>query len=155
MILYPNSPFFVLLGYSFFMSQTFPKSEHLYGVKSITRLHTEGHAFISYPFRIVYILHNDETDNIPVRAMVIVSKKKFKKAVDRNRIKRLMRETYRLNKRELIGFVSDNKLKLHLAFQYISDEKIAFSEMNNRMQKTLDKLAIIISKKNNIPDEND
>lgn len=136
------------------MNNTFPKSEHLCGVKSIEKLHTQGNAFVSYPFRIVYILVNDEAEDIPVRAMVSVSKKKFKKAVDRNRVKRLMRETYRLNKSQLIELISENDLRLHLAFQYISDEIMPYSEMNNKMQKTLERLMKTITEKTQKPDEN-
>lgn len=79
--------------------------------------------------------------------MVSVSKKKFRNAVDRNRIKRLMREVYRLNKSSLISNIAENRQQLHLAFQYISDEILPFSDMNYRMQKALDKLIKKISDK--------
>ncbi|NLI72020.1 MAG: ribonuclease P protein component [Bacteroidales bacterium] len=129
------------------MNRTFPKSEHLYGIKTIERLYNQGSVFVSYPFRVVYFMVEDKTESVPVRAMVSVSKRKFKNAVDRNRIKRLMRETYRLNKSRLIEFIRENDLNVHLAFQYISDEIISFAEMNSKMEKALDKLIKIISVK--------
>ena len=129
------------------MKNTFPKTERLFGVKRIERLHTQGEAFIIYPFRIVFIVGNDESETIPVRAMVSVSKKKFRNAVDRNRIKRLMREVYRLNKSSLISNIAENRQQIHLAFQYISDEILPFSDMNYRMQKALGKLIKKISDK--------
>lgn len=136
------------------MKNTFPKKEHLYGVKSIERLHTQGNAFVSHPFRIVFLLVNDEKETVPVRAMVSVSKKKFKKAVDRNRVKRLMREVYRLNKSQLIGFADEKKLKIHLSFQYISDEILPFEELFHKMQKAQDKLIKTVTEKVQIADEN-
>lgn len=127
------------------MRNTFPKKERLVGVKRIEHLHTQGKAFIAYPFRVVFLLVEDESETVPVRAMVSVSKKKFKKAVDRNRVKRLMREAYRLNKSELIEFVEKKELNLHLAFQYIANEIMPFAEINPRMQKALEKLQVNIA----------
>lgn len=135
------------------MNRTFPKSEHLYGIKTIERLYNQGSVFVSYPFRVVYFMVEDKTESVPVRVMVGVSKKKFKNAVDRNRIKRLMRETYRLNKSRLIEFMRENDLNVHLAFQYISDETIPFAEMNSKMEKALAKLITIISEKPKNTDE--
>lgn len=135
------------------MNRTFPKSEHLYGIKTIERLYNQGSVFVSYPFRVVYFMVEDKTESVPVRVMVGVSKKKFKNAVDRNRIKRLMRETYRLNKSRLIEFMRENDLNVHLAFQYISDEVIPFAEMNSKMEKALTKLITIISEKPKNTDE--
>lgn len=129
------------------MSKSFPKYERLCGVKSIERLHTQGKAFIAYPFRVVFLLVEDESETVPVRTMVSISKKKLKKAVDRNRVKRLMREAYRLNKSELIEFAETNKLKVHLAFQYIANEIMSFAEINPKMQKALEKLQENIAEK--------
>ena len=130
------------------MKNTFPKKERLFGVKRIERLYKVGKAFIAYPFRVVFLLVDDENEIIPARVMVSVSKKKFKKAVDRNRIKRLMRESYRLNKSELIRFATENNLKIHLSFQYISDEIPEFNAVNLNMRKRLNKLIQTISDNN-------
>ncbi len=136
------------------MKNSFPKIEHLYGVKRIERLHMQGKAFISYPLRVVFLLVDDENEKVPVRVMVSVSKKKFKNAVDRNRVKRLMREVYRLNKSELIRFAVENNLKIHVSFQYIAEEILTFQEINLKMQKALDKLVKIISEEAKNTDEN-
>ena len=84
---------------------TFPKKEHLYGEKVIENLHTTGSSFLVYPLRVVYLNVSQPDEQIPVRVMIGVSKKKFKKAVDRNRAKRLMREAYRLNKSSLVSII--------------------------------------------------
>ena len=136
------------------MNNKFPKTEHLYGVKRIERLHLQGRAFISFPFRVVFRIEDDENEKVPVRIMVSVPKKKFKKAVDRNRIKRLIRETYRLNKSQLFYFAVENNLKMYVAFQYVSDEIMIFSEMHNKMQKALDKLIKTVSENAKITDKN-
>ena len=133
---------------------TFPKTDHLYGDKVIENLHLTGTAFLSYPFRVVFRDVSDSDELKPVRVMVSVSKKKFKRAVDRNRIKRLMRETYRTNKGELEAFANENDLKLHIAFQYIGNEILLFGEVNAKMQKALEKLVKISTEKSKNTDEN-
>lgn len=117
---------------------TFPKIEHLYGDKNIENLYANGKSFLVYPLRIVYLAV--ENEEIPVRVMVSVSKKKFKRAVNRNKIKRLMRETYRLNKNELITFSVEQQLKIHIAFQYIATEIETFQTLNVKMQTALGKI---------------
>ena len=119
---------------------TFPKTEHLFGEKVIENLFKNGQSFITYPYRVVFLDVSHSVEELPLRVMMSVSKKKFKKAVTRNRIKRLMREVYRLNKTELVNFASDEKIKIHVAFQYVADEILSFDEMNNKMIKLTDKL---------------
>ncbi|APD07170.1 ribonuclease P [Flavobacteriaceae bacterium UJ101] len=77
---------------------TLSKEEKLKSKKSIERLFSEGKSFVQHPIRIVYI--KNETSDINQVAFS-VSKRNFKLAVDRNRVKRLMREAYRLNKYDL------------------------------------------------------
>ena len=118
---------------------TFPKPEHLYGEKNITRLHEFGKAFMSFPFRVVYFV-TDNKDPVPVRVMVSVPKKRFKHAVDRNRIKRLTREVYRLNKQEIIDYALGQNLKLYISFQYVSNEVEKYELLEKKMKNALRKL---------------
>lgn len=118
---------------------TFPKPEHLYGEKNITRLHELGKAFMSFPFRVVYFV-TDNKDLVPVRVMVSVPKKRFKHAVDRNRIKRLTREVYRLNKQEIIDYALGQNLKLYISFQYVSNEVEKYELLEKKMKNALRKL---------------
>ena len=125
----------------FFQQMTefgFPKKEHLCGDKNIEKLHTSGKSFLVYPLRIVYLVV--ENEDVPVRVIVSVSKKKFKRAVKRNKIKRLMRETYRLNKTDVTNFVNENKHHLHIAFQYIANEIEPFQSINEKMILALKKI---------------
>lgn len=121
------------------MNYSFSKKEHLCGEKKITRLFTEGNAFIVYPLRIVYFTLTEE-DEFPVKVMVSVPKKRFKRAVKRNRLKRLIRESYRLNKNILQDTVIEKKLQLHVSFQYISNEVLEFDYIQKKMITALDKI---------------
>lgn len=122
---------------------TFPKKEHLCGEIRIGRLFTEGKAFIAYPLRIVYSVQSE--DNATVKVMVNVPKKRFKRAVKRNRLKRLMRESYRLNKSKLTEFCTEKNISLQIAFNYVSDEEMDFKTIESKMiialQKIEDKLS--------------
>ncbi|MDP2059046.1 MAG: ribonuclease P protein component [Flavobacteriaceae bacterium] len=96
------------------MNQKFPKSEKLKSTKTIERLFKEGLVLTAYPFKAVCIPDTFEVNNFPVKAGVSVSKRNFKKAVDRNRIKRLMREAYRRNK-----YLIFNKISTHHAIMFL------------------------------------
>ena len=79
---------------------TFRKEERLVGKSLIDRLFRggESRSMSSYPLRVVYCLDQRQTDDIPVKVMISVPKRCFKHAVDRNRIKRQLREAYRHHK---------------------------------------------------------
>lgn len=111
---------------------TFPKSERLNSKKLIEELFNEGSYFYLYPFRVSYLFKEDLTDYPQV--MFSVSKKKFKSAVKRNRIKRLMKEAYRLNKNTIAG------KPVLVAFVYTSDEMPEFKFIQKRVEKALKKL---------------
>ncbi|MFV0541408.1 MAG: ribonuclease P protein component [Aestuariibaculum sp.] len=79
------------------MRLSFNKKEKLKSKKLIEQLFTEGQSVSAYPLRLVY-LQTTYTENIIAKTGVSVSKRNIKNAVDRNRVKRLMREAYRLHK---------------------------------------------------------
>ncbi|WP_108804619.1 ribonuclease P protein component [Aquimarina sp. Aq107] len=79
------------------MKATFSTNEKLKRKKEIELLFSEGKSIAKYPIRLIYRKSISEK-NLPIQAAVSVSKRNFKKAVDRNRIKRLLRENYRKNK---------------------------------------------------------
>lgn len=124
---------------------SFGKAEHLCGEKRITRLFTQGQAFIVYPLRVVYIF-GEKRGDAPVLAMVSVPKKRFKRAVKRNRLKRLMRESYRLNKSEICEKVSEKNLQLQLSFNYVSNDEVDFETMEKKMKVALQKMSELIEK---------
>ena len=118
---------------------SFPKSEHLCGDKRIGQLFTQGDAFIAYPLRVVYLIA-PKKDVESASVMVSVPKKRFKRAVKRNRLKRLMREAYRLNKQPLVALLKENDLQLHIAFNYVSDDELDFVAVDKKMKVALQRL---------------
>jgi ribonuclease P protein component len=72
--------------------------------------------------------------------MVSVPKKRFKHAVKRNRLKRLMREAYRLNKQILIEKLNEKELQIKIAFNYVSEEEMNFALIEKKMIEALHKL---------------
>ncbi|WP_378186082.1 ribonuclease P protein component [Aquimarina sp. W85] len=79
------------------MQATFSKNERLKSKKAIDLLFSDGKSIAHYPIRLIYDI-NPNASKTRQHATVSVSKRKFKKAVDRNHIKRLLRESYRKNK---------------------------------------------------------
>ena len=87
------------------MNFTYSKAEKLKSKTTIDLLFSKGKSVSKYPLRLVYI-EGDFGEGIPIKMGVSVSKKHFKKAVDRNYFKRVLRETYRLNKHLLLDNLS-------------------------------------------------
>lgn len=127
-----------------------PKKEHLCGEIRINKLFAEGKAFIVYPLRVVYAVR--AVDDVPVKVLFSVPKKRFKRAVKRNRLKRLMRESYRLNKNTLVHVVNEKQVSVEMAFAYLSDEVMEFNIIQEKMQLILNKIATRIS--DNYPSTN-
>ena len=121
-------------------SNCFPKKEHLCGEIRINKLYAEGKAFIAYPFRVVYRIVKIQAD-VPVLVLVSVPKKRFKRAVKRNKIKRLMREAYRLNKHLLTDVCAQNACQVQMALNYVSDTKMDYKAMETKMIDALTKIS--------------
>ena len=88
-----------------------------------------------YPLRLVYI-EGDFGEGIPIKMGVSVSKKHFKKAVDRNYFKRVLRETYRLNKHLLLDNLA---MPFSFMFLYQSKDRLPFEEINKKTIQLFDK----------------
>jgi len=121
---------------------TFPKSEHLCLKKQFELLVKSGKSFLVYPFKVVYI-EPDELE-VPVKIGISVSKKYSKRAVRRNRIKRLTREAYRLNKSVLHEFLSSENKKLILLFVYVGKEEYDYNFMQQKICLVLKKLKTLL-----------
>ncbi|MDR0824214.1 MAG: ribonuclease P protein component [Prevotella sp.] len=122
---------------------TFPKEEKLCRTKSIDRLFAAGNSFIAYPLRVVYCLEDKANDRPSISVLTNVSKKKFKRAVKRNRVKRLIREAYRLNKAEYIGLLESDDKCMDIAFLYLKNELPTYQEI----EKSIKKASAILSDK--------
>ncbi|MFD2563506.1 ribonuclease P protein component [Aquimarina rubra] len=95
------------------MRATFGKKEKLKSKKELELLFSEGKTIANYPIRLIYRKVTLKKE-VQVQAGVSVSKRNFKKAVDRNRIKRLLRESYRKNK-----YIVLNNTTHHFAFMFL------------------------------------
>ena len=118
------------------ISYNFPKEERLCSKKLITELFSKGSSFNLYPLRFVFIKQPQPVAT-PPQVLVSVSKKYFKKAVDRNRLKRQMRETYRLN-RHLLQVEGQFTIQL-LAIIYIGKEKSPFNLIQKKLNLGLER----------------
>lgn len=126
---------------------TFSKKEKLCSDKTIGSLFLSGESFVAYPLRVVYLLH-DETDaeNQYASVLISVSKKRFKRAVKRNRIKRLVREAYRLNKSHYTDLLKIHNKRIDIAFIYLKNELAEYSEIEKSILKTVTQLKDKIEK---------
>ncbi len=125
---------------------TLPKKGRVTGEKRIEKLFSSGSSFISYPLRIVYRCE-EKTDSEQISVLVSVSKKRFRRAVKRNRVKRLIREAYRLNKEHYIEIGNKYNVTIDIAFLYLKNELPRYSEISNSVTKAANMLAGELSKK--------
>lgn len=109
------------------MDFSYPKNEKLKSRKTIDLLFSEGKTVSKFPLRLVYIPLNKSNEKIQFG--VSVSKKHFKKAVDRNYFKRVLRECYRLNKSIIIEHVGH---PFAFMFFYQTKEKLSYQEINEK-----------------------
>ena len=120
------------------MTFTYPKHEKLKSQKHIDLLFSEGKSVSKYPLRLVYVpIELEEGEKIKIG--VSVSKKNFKRAVDRNHYKRLLRECYRLNKDLLIDTI-DRPYAIMLFYQ--TKEAMTFQEMNEKTVRLFEKFIL-------------
>ena len=120
-------------------SYNFNKQEKLKSRKVIDKLFAEGKSFLVFPVKVVYTIV-DEPMDFPIKIGVSASKKNFKTAVDRNRIKRLLRENYRLNKHPLHDCVTSNGKQVAVFLMYIDKTLPENSLLQKKMPLIIDKL---------------
>ena len=123
---------------------TLNKAERLCSKKLIERLFSGGNnSFPAFPLRVVYMWISSEEGTADVSMMVSVPKKRFKHAVDRNRVKRQVREAYRLNKHVLLDSLkaSNENRRLILAFIWLDNQLHSTSEINYKVKKLLNHIA--------------
>ena len=116
------------------MSFRFPKEEKLKSEKQIQAIFEKGSSITAFPLKMVYLESSNASAKIQVA--VTVSKKKFKNAVHRNRIKRLLRESYRLHKHLIFNKIEGSYACM---FLYLGKEMPSYSEIEGSMIKILEK----------------
>jgi ribonuclease P protein component len=128
---------------------TFTKEEKLKSRKTIEQLFKEGKSFSNFPFKIIWKFN--EASTAELQAGFAVSNKQFKKAVDRNRIKRLVRESYRLQKDQLQQQLKNKQKHLAVFFIYVGNELPEYSFIFEKTGKAIKHL-IKISSENSLAD---
>jgi len=122
---------------------TLNKAERLCSKLQIEKLFAGGSkSFSIYPLRVVF-MPVEKTEEALASILISVPKKRFKRAVKRNRVKRQIREAYRKNKHDLLHFIEERTEGMAIAFIYLADEFISSEELERKI-KTL--LARIIEK---------
>jgi len=129
------------------VKQTFEKAERLHSKKLIDKLFGKGNRVLSqFPFRILWVLETDLSLPHPAQFLVAVPKKNFKKTVQRNRIKRQIREIYRSHKHGLYQSLTQNNKQLLIGVIYSGNTTLAFDELNVKFELALKKLIKEIEK---------
>lgn len=124
------------------MNFTYPKNEKLKSKITIGLLFTEGKSVSKYPLRLVYKA-GSFSEGEKIKMGVSVSKKNFKKAVDRNYFKRVLRETYRLNKHLLIDNLDQ---PYSFMFFYQTKDRLTYEEINTKTIQLFEKFLLQIKK---------
>ncbi|WP_264535615.1 ribonuclease P protein component [Flavobacterium sp. N1736] len=124
------------------MNFTYPKSERLKSKTTIGLLFSEGKSVSKYPLRLVY-RHAEADSEEKIKIGVSVSKKYFKKAVDRNYFKRVLRETYRLNKHLLWDNLEE---PYSLMFFYQTKDRLSYDEINVKTIQLFEKFLLQVNK---------
>jgi ribonuclease P protein component len=114
---------------------SYSKIEKLKSKKTIDSLFSKGKTVGKYPLRLVYIEEVFE-EEIPLKVGVSVSKKYFKKAVDRNYFKRVLRECYRLNKHIITNKIDK---QYGIMFFYQTKDRLTFEEINQKTKELFEK----------------
>lgn len=120
------------------MDFSFPKKEKLKSKKRIEQLFEEGRSISEFPLKLIY-LKTKTPEGIKIQTGVAVPKRKFKSAVKRNRIKRLMRESYRLNKHMVFNNIEGNFAFL---FLYLGKDMPQYQKVAESMVRILQKFII-------------
>lgn len=128
-------------------SQNFSRKEHLKGRKLIQTLFRKGKAFSVFPLKVYYLPLAAIPNQAPVRAGFSAPARTFRKAVQRNRIKRQMREAYRLQKHELQQKTSATGQSLALFFIYTGKKIPAYPLLFEKMQVSLNLLMKALQEK--------
>ena len=127
------------------VKNTLQKSERLTSRTSITQVYNKGKHLNAFPFKIVWIEEFDT--EFGVKVVFSVPKRKFKRAVDRNQIKRFMREAYRLNKHDCINELKTHKKRISLFLVYLGKEIPTYEVSEDKIILLLNRLTKEVTSK--------
>ena len=122
------------------ITYTFRKAEKLCSQKLMGELFLTGSSFLSYPLRITWKIFANPPFESPAQVGFSVPKRIFKHAVDRNRLKRLMRESYRIQKSDLYEKLQSANMQMCLMLIYIGKEELPFTKIDQAISKSIVKI---------------
>jgi len=120
---------------------TFTKTERLKSRKKIQEIFTSGRVIYLHPFKALYLTEQYSGDTYPAQIAISVSKRNFRKAVQRNAIKRKVREACRLHKSGFYKSLIKNEQMLKLFVIYTAKEEYDFHKIENEMKNLLNKIS--------------
>ena len=115
----------------------FTKSERLSRKSVVERLYAEGRSVAAYPLRAVYLPLEPEEGEPAASILISVSKKRFRHAVDRNLVKRRLREAYRLNKHQFLETLLQNNCRMAVSILYLDKQHHSYAHLQARLRKLL------------------
>lgn len=118
-----------------------PKSRILRSKKVIDELFSKGKGNSHYPIKVIYLVKKSEANDVGTTAMFVVPKKRFKRAVDRNLLRRRMKEAYRLNCHSIEKECIEKNLKLNMAFLFNSNQIEDFATIQKSIQQILNSVS--------------
>jgi len=124
---------------------TFRKPEKICSQKQIDLLFAQRKSFSNGLFRLIY-LESDTSTKPSVQLLIAVPKKNLRHAVDRNRMKRLIREAYRLQKHELLDFYQKNEKHCDIALLFTGKQCISQAETLTAIKGLLNRLILVHEK---------
>ena len=116
---------------------TYPRKKRLRSKKLISDLFEQGKSFGNYPLRMIYLEVKNLPEDVLVQSAVSVSKKRFKRSVKRNLLKRRMREAIRLNFHQLENVLNEKDKKMVLMVVYVSNDVLPYKEIENALNELI------------------
>ncbi len=127
---------------------TFPKKERLCSKPIINRLFADGLFFKSRPFHIIWTKTALPYKDVPAQLVISVPKRRFKLAVDRNKIKRRIREVYRKNKHHLFSDIREENIQIAFILIYTGNKIPSYEIIEKKLPEILQELSNAILIKN-------
>jgi ribonuclease P protein component len=141
LFLYVKQKYFIFEKKCWYLMKQFGfgKAEKLKSSKSISELFTRGNSEFEFPLKLIF--QKLENSGEPNKVAFVASKKKYPKAHQRNRIKRILRETYRLNKSDFSQMSSTLNCSYNLIIVYVGDVNILFDKTEKAIKSLLLKVS--------------